>query len=115
MCRRYKATLNLASAETTWYFNMSTMAEVVVREYSVYNLFRCCGGGQTEPRCSSVALTVRSVSDDQSASYTIIHNLCPVCSLCVSNVLHQTRITLFDRVVYLLFIFTIIKRDVMER
>ena len=28
-------------------------------------------GGQTEPGCSSVAMTVRSLSDDQSASYTI--------------------------------------------
>lgn len=30
------------------------------------------GGGQTEPGCSSVAMTVRSLSDDQSASYTTL-------------------------------------------
>lgn len=31
------------------------------------------GGGQTEPGCSSVAMEVRSLSDDQSASYTNFH------------------------------------------
>lgn len=41
---------------------------------TVQSLIVSRGGGQTEPRCFSVAMTVESLSDDQSASYIIFHS-----------------------------------------
>lgn len=48
------------------------------------------GGGQTEPGCSLVAMKVRSLSDDQSASYTNFHQF-PCLKVTMFNVLYLTH------------------------
>lgn len=66
-------------------------------------------GGQTELGCSSAAMRVRSLSDDQSASYTIptpISVLVLFISVCVCFVFkRRKKKVLYDRLAYLFLLY----------